>query len=357
MVSIEPLAERFRSFAATSAQRSPLYGRLARAIADDHELVALLGAAPTEQRLPVLLFAAVHDLLLGGVGPELARFYPNLTDSPDLGDPFPAFRDVAMANTDQLTELIATRTTQTNEVGRCALFVVPLAMIGAEVGRLAMVDVGCSAGLNLLLARYAYDFDDHPTIGGPSTVHLRCATRGAPPLPDRLPTVAAAIGLDRTPIDVNDDLAIRWLEACVWPDQPDRFQRLVAAVALARSHGVDVRGGHAVDDLAAVVDAASLAGHPVVTTSWVLNYLSESARAGFVAELDRLAGHTDLSWIIAESPAETPGLPVPAAPGEDLTVLTLVRWRSGRRTVQRLATCHPHGYWLHWESGRSRANR
>jgi hypothetical protein len=44
------------------------------------------------------------------------------------------------------------------------------------------------------------------------------------------------------------------------------------------------------------------------------------------------------------------GLPIRTTdPAEELTVLSVVRWRGGRRTVQRLATCHPHGYWMHWE--------
>ena len=34
-----------------------------------------------------------------------------------------------------------------------------------------------------------------------------------------------------------------------------------------------------------------------------------------------------------------------------ITVLSVVRWRNGQREVQRLATCHPHGYWMHWEHG------
>jgi hypothetical protein len=55
--------------------------------------------------------------------------------------------------------------------------------------------------------------------------------------------------------------------------------------------------------------------------------------------------------VIAEAPSQTPGLPVPTTdPPEELTVLSLVRWRNGARTAQRLATTHPHGYWLHWET-------
>ena len=30
-----------------------------------------------------------------------------------------------------------------------------------------------------------------------------------------------------------------------------------------------------------------------------------------------------------------------------LTHLLVVRWRSGVRTAEHLAECHPHGYWMH----------
>ena len=112
------------------------------------------------------------------------------------------------------------------------------------------------------------------------------------------------------------------------------------------------RSGDAVDDVGRLVARARVAGHPVVTTSWVLNYLSADRQAAFVDELDRIADG-DLTWVVAESPAETPGLPVPTTtPHEVLTVVSIVRWRGARRTVQRVGTAHPHGYWLQWDRGR-----
>ena len=38
-----------------------------------------------------------------------------------------------------------------------------------------------------------------------------------------------------------------------------------------------------------------------------------------------------------------------ATPTQSDSVLVLVRWRGGRRSVEHLAVAHPHGYWLHWE--------
>lgn len=354
MVSLDVLSDRFRSFAATTtATRAPMYSRIAGAVAENRDVLRLLQAAPETQQIPVLLFAGVHHLLLQGLGPALSAHYPNLTSGPAEGDPASLFSAFALEHAAALTALIATRHTQTNEVGRCAQFIPPLGLLGGEVGTLAHVDVGTSAGLNLLLPRYHYEYEPGSAVGAPSTVSLRCETRGdhAVPVPATMPVIARSIGIDLQPIDVHDDDEVRWLEACMWPEQADRFARLVAAITLARAHTPDVRHGDAVHDLAAVVEEAATAGHPVVTNSWVLNYLPDDVRLAYVAELDRIGAGRDLSWIIAEAPAQTPGLPVPTTdPAEEITVVSLVRWRGGDRSVQRLATTHPHGYWLRWEA-------
>jgi hypothetical protein len=86
----------------------------------------------------------------------------------------------------------------------------------------------------------------------------------------------------------------------------------------------------------------------VITTSWVMNYLLPDQRRSFVAELDRIGSKVDFSWVIAESPRETPELPVSAQADEDITVISLVTWHQGQRTSERLATTHPHGSWVNW---------
>ena len=358
-IQIEQLAERFRHFAGETAARAPLYARLSASIAEDPDIVALLTSAPTEQQLPVLLFAAVHDLLLGGVGAALAEHYPNLTEAPRSDDPFPAFRRVALDHADDIRDLVATRSTQTNEVGRCALFLLGLEVLQDEgLGPFSLVDVGTSAGLTLLMDRFRYRFepDEGETheLGNPSTVELVCGTRGPAPRPTAIPSIARRVGLDASPIDVADDDAVRWLEACVWPDQQDRFDRLRAAIALARSEPPDIRPqirrGDAVDDVGSIVREVATAGHPVVLNSWVLNYLPEERRRRYVDVLDDLGGEQDLSWVLAESPLQTVGLPIPTTdPPEVLTVLSVVTWRDGRRSVRRLGTAHPHGFWVHAE--------
>lgn len=135
----------------------------------------------------------------------------------------------------------------------------------------------------------------------------------------------------------------------MWPEETGRRERLAAAIALARTTRPEVRVADALDDLAPVLEERSGLGHPVVLTSWTLAYLDEAGQRRFVDELEAFGRHDDLSWIVLESPAETPGLPIPTtSPPESITVVTLVTWRAGRRSVRRVATMHPHGATLRW---------
>jgi hypothetical protein len=344
------MARRFAAFASDHEARAPLYARLARYAASHAEIAALLLQAPPTQRTPVLLFAAVHDLRLAGKGTELALFYPNLTTTPADGDPGPAFSRFVAEHTGELAETVATRHTQTNEIGRCALLLPALAGVADEVGPLALLDVGASAGLTLLLDRYHYVYEPGGAVGGPGAplVLLECDTRGPVPVPTRLPTVAGRLGLDPQPVDVTDSAAARWLAACVWPDQADRFARLSAALELARRDPPEIMRADALGGLAAGLDRLGPAGHPVVTTTWVLCYLPIADQGAFVAELDRLGTERDLTWVSLESPALTPGLGLHPVPEEHRSVLHVSTWRAGRRTTDVLAVCHPHGYWMYW---------
>lgn len=348
--------EQFAEFARTVGRDAPLYGFLASTIADDRALAGLLLRAPRAQRQPVLLFACVHFLLLRNPDDPLTAWYPNLARSATPAHPdglMVAFAGFCARHADELAALLATRRTQTNEIGRCALFVPVFAAVAARVGSLAHLDVGASAGLNLLLDRYQIEYRPDGVTGGESAVRLTCDRRGPQPLPvptDHAP-VRNRVGLDVDPVDLTDPDRVRWLEACVWPDHVDRLERLTAAIELARNDPPDVRRGDAVADTPALVGALAASGHPVVTTSWVMSYLTPDERRRFMAGLDHTGRHTDLSLIYVENPAlcpELPGSPDVGANRSVPTAVVLVTWRRGQRRTTHLADAHPHGRWMRW---------
>lgn len=386
------LQDRFASLAESAAARAPLVAKLSELISQNPELAALLNAAPEMQRQPVLLLAALHDRVLAHPQSGLAAWYRTArpTTRP-ITDPRlrPTLEEFVLTQRDALVSLIANRSTQTNEVGRCALFLPALGLLADELDApLAHLDVGTSAGLNLLLDRFHYryvadtadaaaggeDGEQHaetdeivltevapapaPSLGSATTarasdqpppVTLQCSVRGSATLPATMPTIVAGRGIDPHPIDVTNEAEVRWLEACVWSDQIDRFERLTAAIEIARTDPPHVMTGDAVDDVEAQLAELGEIAHPVITTSWVLSYFTADERLAFTAALDRAAAHRDLSWVIVESPLQTPELPgADKFEQPELTAVTLVRWRNGERSVHPLATAHPHGYWLHW---------
>jgi hypothetical protein len=132
----------------------------------------------------LLLLAAAHYLLLRSVKPRLplAAYYPSIVGpAARCGDPVPAFRRFCLERQGQIRELVATRRVQTNEVGRCACLLPAFTLAAGMAGGrpLALVEVGASAGLNLLFDRYAYDYGDGVPRGeAGSPVRISCSLRG-----------------------------------------------------------------------------------------------------------------------------------------------------------------------------------
>jgi hypothetical protein len=346
------LIRRFDATAASSLPRAPLNAALCTIIARDHDLAGMLAHAPLTQQQPVLMLAAIHHLVLDEPEHPLANWYPNLTTShhaPDDPRLPSVLRDFIVTRAPSMLDLLVTRRTQTNEVGRCGLFLPLFEIVANDVDApLAHIDVGTSGGLNLLFPRFAYRYDD-ATVIGESPVQIDVGTRGIRPHPTSIPLLGGSCGIDITPIDVTDPTEARWLEACCWPDQADRFRRLRAAINIAREHPPEILAGDAVEAIEPVIERMASRGHPVITTSWVLNYLTSEQRIAFVDALDRAGATTDISWVIAESPFLTPEVPHSGDhSNEHITELSLITWRNGERDDQHLGTCHPHGYWIHW---------
>ncbi|MGH9018854.1 MAG: DUF2332 domain-containing protein, partial [Acidimicrobiales bacterium] len=226
---------------------SPLYGRITEAVAGDPEALELVRQAPPAAHLPLTLLAAVHYLILDGLDHPLAAVYAGRSDA----DPGPLFLDVCRTQRTALAALLARRHVQTNDCGRSAVIGLGLTWLAAGLdGPLALVDVGASAGINLLCDRYRLDYGAHGATGpADSPVVIDCQVLGgAPPVADRLPPLAIRMGLDQAPVDLTDPADARWLLACVWPDT-GRRERTAASIELVRGAPPTIVTGDAVAGL------------------------------------------------------------------------------------------------------------
>jgi hypothetical protein len=380
-VTSPPLPEQFRLFAQGAARDGDsTYDVICRGIADDPDILALISEAPEHQRRPHLLLASVHFLLLGGVAHPLAAHYATVRwlldggSAPDSEGPVAVagddivddFKDFCLTHRSQLLELIAGRNTQTNEVGRCAALLPAFSVIAAgypDGQPLSLLDLGTSAGLNLLFDSYAYTYraraDGTTRQAGreSSEVQLHCTVRtdldGLPRL--FLPPIAGRTGIDASPIDPRSDHGADWLLACLWPDNLDRFVRLRAALEVARTtpRPPVLHQGDIVDDLPAVVAGLDGDSPLVLFHSWVAAYLSPERQSRLVEVVRDQARGRRLHYLYAEASVETPGLPTPPSPSPGPTshlttaLVHLDLTTEGAEPV-RLADMHHHGNWLRW---------
>jgi hypothetical protein len=359
---IEELAQLWRWIADDQFRGySPLYERIARAVAGDRGLLEVVRAAPPSAHLPLVLLAAVHYLLLEGVEQGVEHPLAEVYAGRSSADPAPLFLDLCRTRRDDIVRLLATRHTQTNECGRSAVIGLGLTwlaselqVLGAAAPEWALIDVGASAGLNLLCDRYRLDYGTFGSTGpvdSPVTITCRVAG-GTPPIASRLPPLAARIGIDRSPVDLGDPTDARWLLACVWPGT-GRLERTAAAIRLACRDRPRVIAGDAGQALPDVLVGLPDGTAAIVLTTWAFAYLSIDAQVQFVEALAAESRRRTVAWLSAEG-AGTVNLFTsdrttnPDSLGSD--VLGSVIFDRGDLCPQILGHTHPHGAWIDWRA-------
>jgi hypothetical protein len=285
--ALDNLRSRYRTFAEHEAKGvSTLYEALALGVADSEPILRFLAPLPGPKQQPNLLFAAVRHL------------YGTPRDAAHLAE-------LVERHPEPIRAVILSRSTQTNEPGRCATLLPALAR---HPQPLALLEVGASAGLCLLPDRYGYDYG-RARLGpeGPDAEAapvFPCRASDATPLPDALPRIAWRAGLDLNPLDVRDPDAAAWLQTLVWPGQEARAERLRAAMEVARRDPPRFARGDLLHDLPALAANAPADATLVVFHTAVLAYVAPAGRERFANAVRDLGA----VWISNEAPAVFPSI-------------------------------------------------
>lgn len=344
------LSRIFRYYAEVETPRmgSPVYTVYSFGVAEDSALLDLCSQIGVGQPAPNILYASVHDLLLDDseASPEaeaLSVFYPAITARP-IPDhsPWEAFREFCLTHADQLESNLRTGRTQTCVVHRCATVLPALATlprIRAANGRVALLEIGPSAGLNLRLDRYRYDYGNGVVWGEPSaTPLLVCETRGdlAPPMPGVLDVVARR-GLDLNRIDLDDPKEIRWLRALIWPEHAERARVMNEALAHATAVSVEIEEGDATREIGAHIERLPADAPRVLFATHVFYQIP---REGRLCILDGIAQAS------CEQPVD---LILMDGTGEGDSRIDWVSFEEGEQKDQlTLARADSHGRWIDW---------
>lgn len=346
---LDDLADLWRWFAdGILVGNCPIYDEIARSVVEDRELLALQYSARPHAHLPPMLLAGAHYLLLDGVEHPLADVYSGRsTDSAP-----PLFRDLCLGHRNELLDVLNTRTIQTNEVGRSALL--GPALTWAAAGEpVQLVDVGCSAGLNMLCDRFRLDYGPQGATGPEdSPVQVDCTvSAGVPPIARRLPVIAGRVGIDLDPPDLTDADDTRWLLACVWPGT-GRFERATRAIEMGQADPPPVVRGDALEALPSLLDQLE-GGRIVVLNSWSFSYFSVEQRQDYVELLAEVGRHRPLAWVTMDTPGIVKPLAHVAPPigSSEPDVLTSVIFDGGKAPhAEALAFVQSHGQSMAWQA-------
>lgn len=372
---MDELSKQFEAFALVAEKSHEYtYKLICQGVARNPELLTLVRRSPQGQRRPNILLAAVHFLLLRGVDHPLASWYgtviqwrrdqlqtvPGIVelDNTCRTDPYPIFVDFCHSFQDDIEHLVSTRSTQTNEVGRCSALLLALNHVASQVHRpLGLIDLGTSAGLHLLFDQFSYSYNGSELIDIPgSSVHLDCSLRKGVLPKISLPCVPYRTGIDSNPVHLENDDDLIWLLACMWPDNLARFKRLQSAVSIFKSQAKapHIVKGDAVSEIEFLAAEVPSDVHLTFFHCWMAAYLSIEQQRQLSENIISISHSRPVSWIYSELESETTGLPVITnhvdRVSRSSTVLNLITASEGRTNVELLAEMHPHGNWIAWHA-------
>ncbi|RYD67904.1 MAG: DUF2332 domain-containing protein [Sphingomonadales bacterium] len=289
------------------AMDAPITGCVTLALADCLSRESRTGARaldwegePTKAALPLRLVGGLHSLALKGAA-LVDVFDGSMTD---LDAVKAALSAALIAHDDELHGWLD-GPPQTNEAGRSGALMCGLIHVSRHFGQpLEVLEIGSSAGLNLLIDRYRFDLGGVTVGPEDAPVTIRPEWRG--PVPLQMPVAFASVrGCDQAPVDVRDANAAERLRAYVWADNPERQARMTGAIAMIAEKPVDLVQADAADWLEARLAEPQAAGVTrVLMHSVVWQYLPPATQARITAAMEaagaRATSDRPLAWVEME---------------------------------------------------------
>lgn len=298
------LTNKFEDFAMLECEgSSELYKNLSLQIAKDDELLTLCLDTREGQPVPNMLFGAVHYLLLQGMEHEVKEYYPSVVEKVQAtGNPFPLFKDFCITNESEIKQLLQSKLVQTNEVRRCAYLYPLFCYVYQQTGEsLSLIEIGTSAGLQLLFDQYAYSYDGKEICGNKdASVHLTSQVREGN-IPHDLvalhPVVNDRVGIDLNITDLNNEKEYLWLKALIWPEHEQRLSDFEGAVAQLKINPPNMIEGDGVALLPKMLEAVPEDTTLCIFHTHVANQMPDTVKEALLQQIDAIGKGRDVFHI------------------------------------------------------------
>jgi hypothetical protein len=277
---IERARESFISESAALRYSSPFFSALAQSCAQDREILKFGASVRPGQTIAMFILLAAQFLVFRNPGSQCARYFPSVSANPEpASEAFPIFRAFCLAHRQELISILPARTVNTTLVDRGS-YILPAVQYVAGIVKepLSIIEIGCSAGLNLLFDRYHYDYGASGLAGDrASGILLRCKIIGGqPPIPSSMPAIAHRAGIDLIEVNCSDPQERLWMEAMLFPEWVEERMRLRKALALRADTRLRIEIGDALAILPSVI--AGISGPICLIHSHSLGQWTQSSR-------------------------------------------------------------------------------
>ena len=245
-----------------------------------------------------------------------------------------------------LRRRVETYGVQTNEVQRCTFLLPALLAAARETGLpLYLLELGPSAGLNLIADRYRYRYAEGDWGAPQARPELRTRDESRP-VPGELLSggleVRRRVGVDLSPVDATSGEGYLQLRSFVWPGLDDRIARLDAAVETLRAlpDPPELIAGDFVRALPELLSGRPADALTVVIDTFASVFLPDAEAAVLAETLETAAadGRPLASAAVRRWDERS-------APAQGLLVLELRVWPGPPRVA---AHVDPHGNRLEW---------
>ena len=321
---------------------APITAAIVQALADSLDRTTHTGRRvldwsgnPVFDALPLRVAGGIHHLWRAGSAPGLGAIFDRVGNA--------VAHAQAMADVVRTHDAVLLRwldgPPQTNEPGRSAQLMTGLLHVVARHGpRLELLEIGSSAGLNLMIDRYRVDLPRVSTGPADSPVCLTPDWRGPPP-PATAPQIVSVRGVDIAPLDATDPVQADRLLAYIWADHAIRFARVASAIAMLRQNPPRLDAGDAADWVEARLAEPQADGVTrVLVHSIVWQYIGSERQARITAAMEQAGARATktrpLAWVRVEA---------------DRTIhqhdITLRSWPDHSET-ELIGHAHAHGFWV-----------
>lgn len=324
---------------------SPFYYKLAKAIAEDDDLIAIAAHCRYRQPMPNLFFAAIHFLLLKNPNAALGQYYPSIAQraKPDL--PFALFKTFCLDRKKEIIEIERTRIVQTNVINRCA-YIAPVLSNLLEEQAINLIDIGTSAGLTLHFDQYEYHYNQQYYRGN-SPVKISSDTReGSIPFFKNIPKIKTRIGIDQNPLDITKKANAVWLKALIWADQTERIDRINQAIKIANSLNTKYIKANTLSTFEEIINDQDTSIPLVVYHTHVLYQFTKEEHLAFWELMDNIGKKRTLIYLAVEGSKVFQKNNTFGA-GEVLVELNT--YKSGSKLSKIAAITNGHANWIKWK--------